>query len=196
MEYKTHLVSTVVVGLPVMASGGQVDVLNMGMLVLGSLLPDIDHPQSFLGKRNKIASGLTNKAFGHRKATHSLAALVLVYWLMSVIAAHYLTSRGIYTPFWLTFGYLCHLLEDSFSRDGVNWLWPKKRKATHGAHQVVFYKTGGLGEYLVLGLMICLLVIEIRLLWIGQLDRLLAGKYLTNLQTWLFSLDQFLPFIK
>ncbi|MFD2018933.1 hypothetical protein ACFSF7_04690 [Ligilactobacillus acidipiscis] len=59
-----------------------------------------------------------------------------------------------------------------------------------------FYKTGGLGEYLVLGLMICLLVIEIRLLWIGQLDRLLAGKYLTNLQTWLFSLDQFLPFIK
>ena len=63
MEYKTHLISTIVVGLPVMASGGQVELLNIGMLGLGSLLPDIDHPQSFLGQRNKLASGLTNKTF-------------------------------------------------------------------------------------------------------------------------------------
>lgn len=195
MEYKTHLVSTIVLGLPLMASGGQVGVLNIGMLSLGSLLPDIDHPRSFLGKRNKIASGLTNKAFGHRKATHSLVALVIVYWLMSIFAAHYLTTSGSFTPFWLTFGYLCHLIEDSFSKDGVNWLWPKQRKVKHGNQQLLFYKTGSLGEYLVLGLVICLLLIEVRLLWIGQLDHLLAGKYLITVQSWLSSVDRFLPFL-
>lgn len=194
MEYKTHLISTIVVGLPVMASGGQVELLNIGMLGLGSLLPDIDHPQSFLGQRNKLASGLTNKTFGHRKATHSLVALVVVFWLMSVLASNYLTSRGVYTPFWLTFGYFCHLIEDSFSQEGVNWLWPKKRKTKHSG-KFVSYKTGSLAEYLVFGLMICLLLIELRLIWIGQLDDLLDGKYLLAVQTWLFKVIKFFPLV-
>ncbi|GBG95616.1 membrane protein [Ligilactobacillus salitolerans] len=192
MEYKTHLVSTFVLGLPLMASGGQVDLLNLGMLGLGSLLPDIDHPQSFLGKRNKIASGLTNKTFGHRKGTHSLAALVVVYIGMTLIAVNYLTAQGTYTAFWLTFGYLCHLLEDSFSKEGVNWLWPKKKKQKRSSSKMLFYQTGKLTEYLVLGLMLCLLLIELRLLWIDQLASLIPGQYLLGVQSWLLKIDHFL----
>ncbi len=192
MEYKTHLAVTVVLGLPLLASVDQLNLLNGGVLVLGSLLPDIDHPSSFLGKRNKIASGITNKTFGHRKGTHSLLALVAVYFIMSFLATRYLTVQGAYTPFWLAFGYLCHLLEDSFSSEGVNWLWPKKRKARSSKGHMFFYKTGGLGEYLVLGLFLCLLLIELRLLWIGRLDDLLPGNYVQTIQHWLLKFNDFI----
>lgn len=195
MEYKTHIVTTLVVGLPLMASNGQTDLLNIGMVALGSLLPDIDHPQSFLGKRNKIASGITNKTFGHRKATHSLLAIVVIYWLMAIVASHYLTSRGSLTPFWLTFGYLCHLLEDSFSQEGVNWLWPKKKRTKHNFGQIVHYKTGSLAEYLVFGLMLCLFLLELRMIWLGQLDNLLAAKYVDNVQKWAAIFSNILPFV-
>lgn len=195
MEYKTHFVTTLVLGVPLLASSGQANLLNVGLLSLGSLLPDIDHPQSFLGKRNKIASNLTNKAFGHRKATHSLVALVVAYWLMAIITTHYLTSRGSFAPFWLTFGCLCHLLEDSFSKEGVNWFWPKKRPTKHAAKQLISYQTGSLGEYLVLGLMICLLLIELRMLWLGQLDSFGVGKYVRGLQQWLQAGSRWLPFV-
>ena len=41
------------------------------LTILGSLFPDIDYPNSILGKKFKPISLLINKIFGHRKFFHS-----------------------------------------------------------------------------------------------------------------------------
>lgn len=127
MKYRTHVTLTLAVGLPLMAASGEVSFLNGCALGIGSLLPDIDHPSSFLGKRNKIASGITNKTLGHRGGTHSLLGAVIVFVLGTVIQFHYLSASGQNVTFWLLIGYLMHLIEDSFSKEGIHWLWPYKR---------------------------------------------------------------------
>lgn len=181
MKYRTHITLTLAVGLPLMAASGEVSLLNGCALGIGSLLPDIDHPSSFLGKRNKIASGITNKTLGHRGGTHSLLGAVVVFILGTIVQFHYLSAPGQNVTFWLMLGYLMHLVEDSFSKEGIHWLWPykKKRKRT----KLFYYTTGGIGEHLVLGFTLCLLLIEFRLLWLGTLGQLIHCQWLTVIQT-------------
>lgn len=180
MKYRTHLTTTMAVGLPLMATVNQVSILNLCALGIGSLLPDIDHPSSFLGKRNKIASGITNKTLGHRGGTHSLVGLVVVFILSTILQVHYLTSSGNYLTFWVLFGFLFHLIEDSFSKEGIHWLWPYKRRR-HG-EKMIYYTTGGIGEYLILGFTLCLLLIELRLLYLGTLGQVISVPWLSMLQ--------------
>ncbi|VEB43121.1 Inner membrane protein ydjM [Chromobacterium violaceum] len=46
----------------------------------GSLLPDIDHPKSWLGRRIPFLSRPISYLFGHRGITHSLLAVVGVFY--------------------------------------------------------------------------------------------------------------------
>ena len=93
MKYRTHITLTLAVGLPLMAASGEVSLLNGCALGVGSLLPDIDHPSSYLGKRHKMVSGVTNKAFGHRGITHSLLGFILIGIIVKFIQKQYLTDR-------------------------------------------------------------------------------------------------------
>jgi inner membrane protein len=58
---------------------------SLPLLALGSALPDIDHPQSFLGRIFFFLSIPLNKKFGHRRAFHGyplwgfILALALVW---------------------------------------------------------------------------------------------------------------------
>lgn len=57
--------------------------------LIGSILPDIDHPKSHIGRRFPMFSGLFFKAFGHRTFTHSLpfcfgAGILLMQWNTSI----------------------------------------------------------------------------------------------------------------
>lgn len=186
MKYRTHFTLTMAIGLPLMAATNEISFLNGLALGLGSLLPDIDHPSSFLGKRNKIASGITNKTFGHRGATHSLLGVILVFVIGTFIQFHYLSSSGKYVTFWLVLGYLLHLIEDSFSKEGIPWLWPYKK---HCSPKLIYYTTGGIGEYLILGFTLCLLLIEIRLLWLGTLSKVVSCGWMNSFQNFVLHLQ-------
>lgn len=193
MKYRTHLTTTLVVGLPLMASVNEVSLFNVCVLGIGSLLPDIDHPNSFLGKRNKIASGITSKTLGHRGGTHSLLGGLLIFWLCSFIQFRYLSNQGINMTFWLLFGFLAHLLEDSFSKEGIHWLWPYKKRRS--GEKLIYYTTGGISEYLILGFTLCLLLIEIRLLYLGTLGQFINGNWLIKVQQVFDEVQHLLPFV-
>lgn len=180
MKYRTHITLTLAVGLPLMAASGEVSLLNGCALGVGSLFPDIDHPSSFLGKRNKIASGITNKTLGHRGGTHSLLGAAIIFVLGTIVQFHYLSASGQNATFWLMIGYVMHLIEDSFSREGIHWLWPYKKKRKRP--KLIYYTTGGIGEYLVLGFTLCLLLIEFRLLWLGTLGQMIHCHWLAIVQ--------------
>lgn len=181
MKYRTHLATTMAIGLPLMAGLNEISLINIGALGLGSLLPDIDHPSSFLGKRNKIASGITNKTLGHRGGTHSLIGVFVVFILGTFIQQNYLAVSGQNMTFWLVFGFLFHLIEDAFSKEGIHWLWPYKRKRRR--KKIIYYTTGGIGEYLILGFTLCLLLIELRLLYLGTLNQFTHFTWLNEVQS-------------
>jgi inner membrane protein len=87
---------------------------------LGALLPDIDQPQSWFGRRVRVVSVPVAMIFGHRGITHSLLALFVC------LAGLVLLGRdAVAAP--VILGYLSHLLCDSITVGGVPLLWPWRR---------------------------------------------------------------------
>ena len=107
--------------------GGMVtgDVLAIGAAVTGSLLPDIDHPSSWLGRRLSPVSRPLSLLLGHRGLSHSL--LAVIGGLMLAQAVHPVAVAGrLVEP--LVVGYLSHLAADALTPAGVPLLWPLKRR--------------------------------------------------------------------
>lgn len=86
--------------------------------VFGSLLPDIDHPKSFLGRRLSFLSRFLYKSIGHRTLTHSLIFISTLSVLLVKVGSLSLALG-------LLLGMLSHILLDLFSfGDGVAFLYP------------------------------------------------------------------------
>lgn len=93
----------------------------LGLAVLGSLLPDIDHPKSWLGKRLRPLSSTIASALGHRGVTHSAAAAAACAWGL----LHGGAPRWVVHP--LAVGYLSHLAADMLTPGGLRLAWPLRR---------------------------------------------------------------------
>ena len=91
---------------------------SLPLLALGSALPDIDHPQSFLGRIFFFVSIPLNKRFGHRKTIHGYPLWALVT-LLGVLWEPLL---------WLGLGAISHLYLDSFNLKGIQGLMPFSEK--------------------------------------------------------------------
>ncbi|HYD32412.1 MAG TPA: metal-dependent hydrolase [Azospirillaceae bacterium] len=113
------------------------DAGTLGLAAFGSLLPDIDHPKSWVGRRLPMISHPVSAIFGHRGITHSLLAVA------GCVAALRWEGWGWHAlPLWV--GYLSHLMADALTPAGVPFLWPWRR--TFGLRLV---RTGSFLEWLV-----------------------------------------------
>ena len=119
---------------------------------LGALLPDIDSEQSSIGRYIKPIS----RAIPHRTFTHTL-------WVVLILVAlgWYFKSLLLFA---LTLGYIFHLVEDSFSKQGINWFYPIGPKfitlsgggvVMDGRRAKFAYRTGGPGETMFFYASIC-----------------------------------------
>ena len=86
-----------------------------------ALLPDIDHPNSKLGRRVPILPTVINKLVGHRTLTHSILVLFTLTGILYVT-----TSLSVTVAFFV--GYLSHLILDSLTVSGVPFLYPFSRR--------------------------------------------------------------------
>lgn len=50
-------------------------------VALGSVLPDVDHPKSYLGHKFKFISTILYEAFGHRTFTHSILIITILFFI-------------------------------------------------------------------------------------------------------------------
>ncbi|MBO0481521.1 metal-dependent hydrolase [Candidatus Enterococcus courvalinii] len=142
MMYKNHLLVSNAVAIPIMGFTDSLTVSSVVALSLGALLPDIDEPESFIGRRTRGLSDLLKIVFGHRGITHSLVFIVFVGLLIIPTASKIgFVSFGI----WFTVGVFLHIFEDSFSNGGVNWLLPISEKTYH----LPIYSTGSLIEFMI-----------------------------------------------
>lgn len=128
---------------------------GFGLLLLGSLLPDIDHPNSLLGRKAHWMGS-------HRGITHSVWPVLifcLLTWKYRLLA-------------WLTLGYVLHLLWDSVSAAGICWFYPfqKYREYSGGArvaegHRVKLYHAGDMAELAIVIISVTLALLCVVLAW-------------------------------
>lgn len=116
--------------------------------IVGSLLPDIDHPKSWLGRRIPFISIPLSALVGHRGITHSMIALIVIQAMMLVAIYMLRQGQGSWLAPALTgvgIGYLSHLLADWLSNTGIPLLWPNKKRFA----APVTIRTGSQVEYLI-----------------------------------------------
>lgn len=102
------------------------DPLAFALAATGALLPDIDHPSSWVGRRLRVISRPLAATIGHRGVTHSLiavlACLVFLRWEG--------LSRAVIDP--LVIGYLSHLAADLLTTGGLRLAWPSPKRQAIG----------------------------------------------------------------
>ncbi len=120
---KTHGVFGFLVGLlfiPILKPGNQL--LFMACVFVGAYLPDIDHPESKIGRYVKPIGIL----FEHRGFFHSLLALALVFFL-----PYYFISKTV-IAYGFALGYASHLVGDAITVKGIMPFHPFSRWNVRG----------------------------------------------------------------
>jgi inner membrane protein len=116
--------SHVIVGLAAWVAAAPIlhirplDPICLGLVVAGSLLPDIDHPKSWVGRRTRPISTAIASTFSHRGITHSAFAVIALTMLL--LHAGY-RRTGVSA---LVVGYLSHLAADMLTPQGLRLAWP------------------------------------------------------------------------
>lgn len=152
MNSRTHTIGGICSGV-VASTILYADTFTVGSLVtsgliiygssIGSIIPDIDHPTSKLGRKFLLRpiSIVINKVFGHRTITHSLISTVVFSFLLLLTTYlfegvfHYIYSNLIIG---ICVGYLSHLLLDSFTVKGIPIYYPFSSKT----YKLFNFKTG------------------------------------------------------
>jgi len=141
MHSRTHVVFAFLLGLlGISYLNPRNQILFITLVILGSLLPDIDHPDSKVGRKVKIIAFL----FEHRGFFHSIILLAIVnaiFWWYSNITI-YLIAFNI--------GYVSHILLDAFNHQGIMPFHPFSKKKIKGV-----LKSDGLVEQILFILILC-----------------------------------------
>lgn len=101
---------------------------------LGSLIPDIDHRKSTIGKKFRTTSYVVSKKCGHRGTTHAPLVNLLSFAVLLSISIFFDNSiKNMYIDFifGLLIGSLSHILLDSLTIEGVPFFYPFDKKKYH-----------------------------------------------------------------
>jgi inner membrane protein len=113
MTAPTHIIFAVAIG-----QFAGINPLGLKLLGLGAILPDIDHPQSTLGRILFFLSIPLKKRYGHRKTVHG-------FFLWGLVAGlGFLWKPALY----LGMGALLHTFLDAWNVSGVQALEPFSEK--------------------------------------------------------------------
>lgn len=93
----------------------------LALALTGSLLPDLDHPKSWMGRRLRLVSRPVAALLGHRGITHSALAVAACVWGLTQGGA----PRWVVAP--LAVGALSHLAADLLTPAGLRLAWPMRR---------------------------------------------------------------------
>jgi len=110
------------------------DPMALTLLIVGSLLPDIDHPRGFLARQSYLfrrTSRGIGKFVAHRGIVHSFLAAVVATTIVWVIAISY--NLEVLAVACFSLGFISHLAADSLNPTGIKWLQPfSKAKVKDG----------------------------------------------------------------
>lgn len=160
MRYRSHAIGGLALGVAttsilyqsnIFLAPSNIVLSLMGGALVGSLIPDIDHPNSYISKRFVVLSWITNlflwlikgitslllfisfwlkenqkqeilKMFEHRGIFHTLLFAFLLTFLVGLIPINEEILKMLQLGFLV--GYLSHLLMDMLTVSGVKILFP------------------------------------------------------------------------
>jgi len=169
-QYKTHLLGGILVGVSALKVMNEVtgitpnitSIENMTFMLgamAGSLFPDIDCRNSYIGRRARISSTIISGLFEHRGATHAPIIVTLFTAFLYLISKNFLPYPFIKTlliGFYI--GNLTHILLDMITKGGVPLLFP----FTKTKFNLTKIKTGSIGEMVIFFIMIIAFVFEVK----------------------------------
>lgn len=128
-------------------------IAGLGAGFIGALAPDIDQPTADLWRRIP-AGGVFGKIFspflgGHRFISHSIIGIVLFGVVLDILLGPLQNVVLVNMDFvWNCFmiGFISHLVTDTFTKDGVPWLFPIPIKFGIPPFKFMRIKTGGFFE--------------------------------------------------
>ena len=135
----------------VVLTGGKPEASALGAAALGSLLPDIDTPNSRIGWVVWPLARWIEGRFGHRTITHSVVGV----GLCAAVCA-----PALFFPNWrplfvaILVGYAMHLLGDACTKSGVPLAWPRREQFVFPGNRDFRLRTGSGAEFVVLALLL------------------------------------------
>ncbi|MTT31296.1 metal-dependent hydrolase [Terrilactibacillus sp. BCM23-1] len=119
MTGKTHIVGGLAAALISVQYEPTLDpFLVLPFATLGSLLPDICHSGSKIGRKLPVLARLIRIFFGHRTMTHSLLFLIIIGYLGYRFVPYSDLTTG------LMIGIISHLILDAATKQGIKLLFP------------------------------------------------------------------------
>ena len=113
----------------IFAAIGGINILQdyrlLPIILFATLLPDIDHTKSIIGKAFYPIAKVINRKYGHRTITHSLIVLVALTAGISAFQSAYFPSIKAAQVFGLA--YASHLIFDMMTVQGVPLFYPFKK---------------------------------------------------------------------
>lgn len=93
--------------------------------LIGSILPDIDYPLSYIGKIFPYISNIIYRIFGHRGFTHSFLFIIIIIYLFKF---SYNIQNELINNCKKSFllGYCSHIIADLITKNGIKLFWPCK----------------------------------------------------------------------
>ena len=98
----------------------------LSAVIIGAVLPDIDHTRSWIGKFFYPLANWIDKRFGHRTVTHCLIFLISVTLICRLLEHCFNSGNSTFTVI-LFFSVLSHLLLDMATLHGVPLFYPFRR---------------------------------------------------------------------
>lgn len=111
--------------------------------IIASLVPDIDHTKSTIGKIVYPLAKFINQRYGHRTITHTLLFLFVSTFIVGLLESAFKLDDN-YSKLWL-FGFLSHLIFDMMTVQGVPLFFPfYKNPCVLPANPETRFRTGNL----------------------------------------------------
>ncbi len=128
--------------------GGNV-VVFFFLVLLGSILPDIDERNSTINRWSGFLGKTVGFFFRHRGLFHSLLLAAVLFWVMKMYF-------GAYYALGLSLGYVAHLAGDAVTLMGVQIFYPFSSFRLRGP-----MRTGGWMEWIIFILLAVLILREV-----------------------------------
>lgn len=173
MDGKTHRTAGICTGLVIASNYMLIEPYSLYKAVpcvalvagstLGSLLPDIDHPDSMIGRKVKPISIMLNKGLGHRGIMHSPFIYMLIFMLFSIliesqVSGMYLKTILMSFMIGLLSGTFSHLFLDILTIGGIPLIYPFTKKKI----RIFKFKSGSkMSKFITSGLFIGITVISL-----------------------------------
>ena len=123
MMFRTHLAFAFLIGLIFLNffSFEFNKYLFLSIILVSSIIPDVDLSGSKIGRRIKPLSNIFNFLFGHRGFLHSLL-FVLILFLIFIFVKKEILGLALFL------GFFSHLFLDSLTKEGIRFFYPLKFK--------------------------------------------------------------------